>query len=120
MLIEHSPQQWRFFFGRHRQFAHHPSEQIGRRHIEQLLVIVEIRVAQAAQLTIGEPAEHEIDFADAAMPGAKQQPPPPLIQSLARSSGHVASNANSPDGAGWRLYRGGMRRCHRAWLETLR
>ena len=65
---------------------------------------------------VGEAAEHQIHLADAAMPGAEQQPPPARVQSFARNRqfrSSSRSNAKNPDGAGRGLYRGLAGRCQR-------
>ena len=53
-------------------------------------------------MRVGEAADDQIHLADAAMPGAEQQPPPPRVQSFARSS--LPLNAclqrQKPGGAG--------------------
>ena len=61
------------------------------------------------KLRVGKAAEHKIHLADAAMPGAKQQPPPPRIQPFARNpaSSHAILQRQKPGGCRVRgLYRG--------------
>ena len=55
-----------------------------------------------ADMRVGKAPGDQIDLAHAAMPGAEQQAPPPLVQAFARSgaAGHVCSNTKSPDGPG--------------------
>ena len=50
-----------------------------------MLILVQFGVGQGADGAIGEAAEDQVHLAYAAMPGAEEEFPPPLIQSLARS-----------------------------------
>src|SRR5947209_6508212 len=50
-------------------------------------------------MRVREPSGNQIDFAHAAMPGAEQQAPAPLVQAFARSgtTAHRFHNTKSPD-----------------------
>ena len=61
----------------------HPGEHLLIGDVEQALIFIELEIAQDRDLRIGKAAEHQIHFADAAMPGAKQQPPSARVQPVA-------------------------------------
>ena len=100
--------------------AHSPRQKICWSGTSSSFRIVELGSLSAASSRVGKAAEHEIHLADAAMPGAEQQPPPPRIQAFARPSrSRSVSNAKNPDGAGWG-YIGADVHCHGRALSTLR
>src|SRR6188472_81637 len=57
-------------------------------------------------MRIGKAPHDQVGLARAAMPGAKQQPPPALVEAVARSgaAGHEFSNAKNPAEAGRGIY----------------
>ena len=65
--------------------AHHPGEQVRLRHVHQPLELVDLGLAQAGDMRVGEAPGDQVHLAHAAMPGAEQQAPPPLVQALARN-----------------------------------
>jgi len=92
--------------GRHVGDAGHPGQEIGFDGVEQMLVLIEFRVAERRDMHIGKPAHDEIRLTGAAMPRPEQQPPPSRVEAVARSgaSGHEFSNAKNPAGAGCGIY----------------
>src|SRR3954471_3859850 len=93
-------------FGRHVGDAGYPGQQIGLDRIEQMLVLVEFRVAERPDMHVGKAAHDEVRLAGAAMPGPEQQPPPSRVATAARSGtpGHEFSNAKNPAGAVCEIY----------------
>ena len=79
-------QERRVKFGRRRLLAHDPGQRLRIGGVEQTLERVELALAHRRQMRIGEPAHDKIHFPRAAAPGAKQNPPPPLIERSAAQS----------------------------------
>ena len=73
---------------RHGLAADHPGVKAGVGHFDQPLEIIERIVIEFVDVGVGKAADDQIGLAYAAAPGAEQNPPPPHIQSLARSFGH--------------------------------
>ena len=86
--------------------ARHPGQQVGLDRVEQMLVLVELGVAETLDMHVGEAAHDQVRLPRAAMPGPEQQPPPARVEAVARSgaSGHEFSNAKNPAGAGCGIY----------------
>src|ERR1035437_9619789 len=83
--------------------AVHPGENLLVGNLEPGLVFIELGVAQLRDMRIGKAAEHQIHLANAAVPGAEQQPPPARVQPIARNigSGHrVAPTPKTRTGPG--------------------
>src|SRR5664280_3751871 len=89
--------------GGRRLRAVHPGENLLVGNLEPGLVFIELGVAQLRDMRVGKAAEHQIHLANAAMPGAEQQPPPARVQPIARNlgSGHrVAPTPKTRTGPG--------------------
>ena len=70
---------------RRRGRAHHPGEQVRLRHVHQPLELVDLGLAQLAICASAKRPGDQVHLAHAAMPGAEQQAPPPLVQAFARN-----------------------------------
>ncbi len=89
----------------HRGLAGDPGQQLPVRHVDQLLELAELVVAEVDDRGIDEPAHDQVHLPHAAMPAAEQQLPPAHIQPFTRTrrTGHQSlanSNAKSPDWPG--------------------
>ena len=67
-------------FARRLLAADDPGERLRVGDVEQPLELGKFVVAHRRQMRVGELAHDEIHLAHAAAPGAKQNPPPPLIE----------------------------------------
>src|ERR1700730_18970021 len=68
-----------------------PGIEVGIRHFDQPLEIIQRRLVQRADMGIGEAADDQVGLAHAAAPGAEQKLLAPLIQAFARSFRHGGS-----------------------------
>src|SRR5450631_3225113 len=90
MEIAQAAEQRGIDLGGRRLRAVHPGEHLLVGNLEPGLVLIELGVAQFRDMRVGEAAEHQVHLANAAMPGAEQQPLAARVQSIARNlgSGH--------------------------------
>ena len=97
--VAHPAEQRRVVVRRRVGRAHDPGEQVRLRHVHQPLELVDLGLAQRADMRVREAPGDQVDLAHAAMPGAEQQAPPPLVQAFARNRGsaHLFRNTKSPD-----------------------
>ena len=105
MKRDQRPEQRRVRVGGHRLRAIDPGENLLVGNIEPALVFPEFGLAHGRKPRVGEGAEHQIHFADAAMARTEQQTPAPRVQSLARKFAQSQfSNGKNPAGAGCGIY----------------
>src|SRR5471032_660811 len=76
--------------GGRRLRAVHPGEYLLVGNLEPGLVLIELGVAQFRDMRVGKAAKHQVHLANAAMPGAEQQPLAAHVQPITRNlgSGH--------------------------------
>src|SRR5215475_12449059 len=93
-----------------------PGEDLLIGNLEPALKLGKITLTQRGELRIGETAQHQVHFANTAMPAAIQQTTPTRIEALARqvrSGGHQMSpTPKTRTGPGADLYRGRPFICH--------